>query len=120
MTDASFHLHFKDVMVLVESRMNRNSPLCHALHQQGARVTVLDNGNVDPSQSIVQATNNKVLVAEVEHMFGVKKKIVIYVEEGPSESRMELNKQGTKEMKWNRLRGLTSATCQLIWVHGTS
>lgn len=114
MTDASFHLHFKDVMVLVESRINRNSPLCHALHQQGARVKLLDHGNVDPVQ------NNEVLVTEVERMFGVKKKIVIYVEEGPSESRMELNKQGTKEMKWNRLRGLTSATCQLIWVHGTS
>lgn len=120
MTDASFHLHYKDVMVLFETRVDKNSPLCDALQRQGARVTVLDNDDVDPVQSIVQATNNEVVVAEVEHMFGVKKNIVIYVEGGPRRSEVDSNKAMTMHLKWKRLRGLTSATSQLILVKESS
>lgn len=116
MTDASFHLHYKDVMVLFETRVDKNSSLCHALQRQGARVTVLDNDDVDP----VQATNDEVVVAAVEHMFGVKKNIVIYVEGGPRRSEVDSNKAMTMHLKWKRLRGLTSATSHLIWVKESS
>lgn len=81
------------------------------LSNAGIKVKVLDYAN--PVTSAVEATNDEILATKGRHMLGIKKKVVIYVEEKNPKPRK------TMSARWKRLRGLTSSTSQLIWVKKT-
>lgn len=98
-------------MVLFEDMTDLiDTPMCKTLANAGIKVKVVDKD--DPVRSVINATNDEVLVATGTHMLGMKKKVVIFVQEEPSFfDNFFSDYKGLRA-----LRALTSSTSQLIWL----
>ncbi|XP_025113560.1 uncharacterized protein LOC112575762 isoform X2 [Pomacea canaliculata] len=94
----------KDILVLCEN--DGETAVSAALKESGVSVKTVDEQN---REQVFEANNNEVWEAKSEHMFGIKRKVVIYVEGKP-------NDKHEMSVNLNRLRGVTSAKSQLIWL----
>ncbi|XP_025112058.1 uncharacterized protein LOC112574909 isoform X1 [Pomacea canaliculata] len=96
----------KDILVLCEN--DGETAVSAALKKSGVSVKTVDEKN---REQVFEANNNVVWEAKGQHMFGIKRKVVVYVEGNPKDKHK-------MSVDLKRLRGVTSATSQLIWLVG--
>ncbi|XP_025112594.1 uncharacterized protein LOC112575163 isoform X3 [Pomacea canaliculata] len=96
-------LQSRDLLVLFEDEVTESTPLIRTLVQSGIPVEVVSNENLEDK---LKTENNVAIAAKAGFLCGIKRKVVVYVE---GEER-RLDNCG----RWNRLRGITSCTSQLI------
>ncbi|XP_025112361.1 uncharacterized protein LOC112575050 isoform X1 [Pomacea canaliculata] len=96
-------LQSRDLLVLFEDEVTESTPLVRTLVQSGIPVEVVSNENLEDT---LKNENNVALAAKAGFLCGIKRKVVVYVE--GEERRLDTC------VRWNRLRGITSCTSQLI------
>lgn len=101
-------LQYRDVLMLFESDVTDETPMVTCLIDRGMSVQVISSRD---QESVLQDDHNSVLVAKAGFLYGLKRKVVVYVEGHPS-----VDKRSEFYSKWNRLRGITSCTSQLIFI----
>lgn len=96
-------LQSRDLLLLFEDEVTESTPLIRTFVQSGIPVEVVSNENLEDK---LNNENNVALAAKAGFLCGIKRKVVVYVE--GEEKRLDTCR------RWNRLRGITSCTSQLI------
>ncbi|PVD21817.1 hypothetical protein C0Q70_17619 [Pomacea canaliculata] len=108
-TEGQPKLCSKDILILCEN--DEETALCDMLKKSGISVEMVDENN---REKVFKANKNEVWVGKGENMFGIKRKVVVFVE-GNAQKGKDKHKM---PVDLKRLRSLTSSTSQLIWLKG--
>lgn len=98
-------LRYSDVLILFECNVNKDTPMVKSLQTSGIQMNIISNADQNYT---MEDDTDIALVAKAGQLLGLKRKVVVYVKGGVD--------MDDASARWNRVRGFTSCTSQLVLV----
>ncbi|XP_025113588.1 uncharacterized protein LOC112575781 isoform X1 [Pomacea canaliculata] len=98
-------LKYSDVLILFECDVNKDTPMVKSLQTSGIQMNIISNTEQNYT---IEDDTDITFVAKAGQLLGLKRKVVVYVKGGVD--------MDDASARWNRVRGFTSCTSQLVLV----